>query len=113
MEAASEKNGAAAVVSIRSFDRLQATGSAGDDPLSISGYANETGTTPWRDTLRPLRPMITEALPVRNEPLPTREVLAAFFGALVLSSIIAGLIFRSARKVRAQSGIGAREAQLY
>jgi hypothetical protein len=113
MEAASEKDGAAAVVSIRSFDRSQATGPASDEPLPISAYADETGMTPWRDTVRPLRPIITEALPVRNDPLPTREVLAAFFGALVLSSIIAGLIFRSARKVRVQSGIGAREAQLY
>jgi hypothetical protein len=35
------------------------------------------------------------------------EKSPAFFGALVLSSIIAGLIFRSTRKVRVQSGIGA------
>jgi hypothetical protein len=95
MEAASGKNGAAAVVSISRFGRPQATGSAGDEPPLI-----ETGTTPRRDTLRPLRPAITEAAPVPNEPLPARAVLAAFFGALVLSSTVAGLIFRSARKVR-------------
>ena len=100
MEAASGKNGAAAVVSISGFGRPQATGSAGDEPPLISAYADETGTTPRRDTLRPLRPAITEAAPVPNEPLPARAVLAAFFGALVLSSTVAGLIFRSARKVR-------------
>jgi hypothetical protein len=100
-DAASGKSGVEAIVSIRRFDRPQAIGSASDEPLHISAYADETGTKLWRNRLRPLRPIVTEAAPVPNEPLPTRAVLAAFFGALVLSSIVAGLIFRFDRKVRA------------
>jgi hypothetical protein len=100
-EAASGKNGVEAIVSVRRFDGPQTTGSASDAPLRISAYTDEADTEPRRDTPRPLRPIITEAAPVPNEPLPTRAVLAAFFGALLVSSIITGLIFRSARKVRA------------
>ena len=101
MEAASGKNGAAAVVSMSTFERPQATDSAGDEPALISAYADETSTTPRRDTLPPLRPTITQAAPALNEPLPTRAVVAVFFGALVLSSVVAGFVSRSARKVRA------------
>jgi hypothetical protein len=96
-EAASGKNGVEAIFSIRRFDRPQAIGSASDEPLLISAYADETGTKLWRNRLRPLRPIVTEAAPAPNEPLLTRAVLAAFFGALVLSSIVAGLVSRLTR----------------
>src|ERR1700730_1877902 len=100
-EAASGKNGAAAVVSISRFERPHATDSDGAEPALASAYADATGTTSRRDPLPPLRPTITEAAPALKEPLPTRAVVAVFFGALVLSSVAAGLVSRSTRKVRA------------
>jgi hypothetical protein len=82
------------------FDVPTTTGSISREPGIISSYGdedeNENVTKAPRDDLPLIQPSIAE--PSDPEPLPARAVLAIFALALLLSSIVTGLVARLSRK---------------
>jgi hypothetical protein len=85
------------LLSIPWFDLPTTTGSMSREPGMISSYEDEDEdiTKAPRDDLPLIQPTIAEASD--PGPLPARAVLAVFALALLLSSIVAGLVARLSR----------------
>jgi hypothetical protein len=87
------------LLSIPWFDLPTTTGSMSREPGMISSYEDEDEdediTKAPRDDLPLIQPTIAEASD--PEPSPARAVLAVFALALLLSSIVAGLVARLSR----------------